>query len=100
MILIDRQTFTLTPVTGSVEQLVITNNTLIQQILVKPATATTTFDFSIEDEDDNAIYELSDNQERLNDTDVNIASGGNWTIKIDSASVDEAFTVVLTLRRS
>ncbi len=100
MILIDRQSFTIPTISGSTSQLVITNNSILQQIVVKPETATTTYDFSIEDEDSNVIYSKIDNQNTLNDSDINIASGGNWTVKIDSASADEDFIIVLTLRRS
>lgn len=100
MILINRQPFTMTPITGDASQLVVTNNSLLQQVIVKPTTASTTYDFSIEDEDDNVIYSKIDNQDTLNDSDISIASGGNWTLKIENASVDEEFKVILTLRRS
>lgn len=100
MILIDRQKFTLSTITGDAQQLIITNNSLLQQIVVKPTTSTTTFDFSIEDEDSNVIYEMKDNQDTLNDSDIMIASGGNWILKIANASTDEQFKVILTLRRS
>lgn len=100
MILIDRKSFTLPTVLGSLSQLVIINNSILQQVLVKPETATTTYDFSIEDEDGNVIYTKVDNQATLNDTDINIPSGGNWTIKVDNASANEDFIIVLGLRRS
>jgi len=99
MILIDRQPFTMTTVTGSAEQLVITNNSILLQVVVKPTTSSTTYDFSIEDDDDNVIYNSIDNQSTLNDVDISIPSGGNWTIKIDNASADEEFKVILGLRR-
>jgi hypothetical protein len=100
MILIDRKTFTITPILGVGEYQVITNNSILVQLIVKPTTSTTTFDVVIEDEDSNEIYKKIDYQGKLNETDISLPSGGNWMVKIQNASVDEAFGIVLGLRRS
>ena len=100
MILIDRKTFIIDAVLGVAEKQVIINNSILVQLIVKPLTSSTTYDIIIEDEDNNEIYKQEDCQGTFNEVDVSIPSGGNWMVKIENASVDEAFNIILGLRRS
>lgn len=70
-------------------------NKVIKNILIKPASSDTQYDFSITDKNSNVIY----NDTGLVGTtspDVDIYLYGNITIALANATADEAFTVILT----
>lgn len=72
---------------------------ILLQVVVSATTATTTFDFSITDEDDIVIKSWEGNTDELNE-DVYIPLSGVYTLEIANSSVDEAFTVYLGIDES
>lgn len=67
---------------------------LCQQIYVKAATSSTTFSLTITDPDSVAVRKFTNITGTLNDLTPFPMDGIN-TVEISSASVDEAFTVLL-----
>ena len=69
------------------------------QIQVIATTPATTFDIHINDVNCINVYNADNNQGELNEL-GNFPVYGNQTLYIENASIDEAFSVILTYRRS
>ena len=63
----------------------------LRQIIIKPATATTTYDFDITDEKDNTVYTKEGLTGYFSDL-VFLPLRGIYTIAVDTSSVNEAYT--------
>lgn len=72
---------------------------VLLHVVVQAATATTTFDFSITDEDGIVIKEWTDNTDELNE-EVYIPMSGIYTLAISNSSEDEVFKVYLGIDES
>lgn len=86
-------------ITGSGEETVISNNSILMQLIVYAVTPGTTFDVTICDEDDNILFAEEDYTDTCNEL-LSIPCYGNWKLKIDNASNDDLFKCILTFRRS
>jgi hypothetical protein len=64
----------------------------IRQIIITPATSSTTFDVNIVNNYGSEVYEVTDNTGLLKENDANILMRHNGTLTIENASVDEVFT--------
>ncbi len=70
------------------------NNGLLKQIIVKSATGTTTFDFSLTDNLGHKPFDTTERESqtgKLNEM-VEMPLKGMYTVAVDNASEDEAFT--------
>jgi len=65
---------------------------ILKQIIVEAATATTTFDFTITDEDNNTVYTTETKATGKLREEVMIPLKGIHTLAVANASADEAFT--------
>lgn len=77
------------------------NAALLKQIIVKAATATNTFNFTITDNKDNVVYDSSDTGGKATGTlraETNIPLKGIYTLAVANAFTDEAFTGRLMIR--
>jgi hypothetical protein len=99
MILIDSQFITVESILGEISELFIINNSILQQIIIKPATGSTTYDFSLEDVDGLDYYSETNCSGEYNQL-VNVPVYGNIIVNITNASVDETFIIKLIFRRS
>lgn len=68
----------------------------LRQIIVKAATTTTTFDFSITDEKDNVVYTYEGATGTLNEL-LYLPMRGVYTLAVANSSADEAYTGRLLL---
>ena len=68
------------------------DNAKLAQIIVKAATATTTFDVKIEDDNDIVVYQTETKPTGTLRHEVHIPLKGIHTVTIENASADEAFT--------
>lgn len=98
-ILIDSKPITITTELWDGNHEFAINNAILMQIQVKPTTTTTTFDIYINDVNWMNVYSSNDNQWEINEL-VNYPVYWNQTIYITNASIDEAFSIILTYRRS
>ena len=89
---------TLTASSGSASDTFITHG-ICHQILVKPTTSTTTYDFSLTDSGSIVVYESTDETGTMNDF-ITLPVSGNYTASIANASVDEDFSVLIVVRNS
>jgi len=68
---------------------------ILKQILIKAATATTTFNVKITDRNSNVVYDSDEEGDASTGT-LNAKKGipllGKYTIAVDTSSADEAFT--------
>lgn len=69
-------------------------NGIIKQIFLNPATASTTYDVYLKDEDENIIFERTDAKGRLNEL-VDIPVTASMTLLVENASADEVFTCMV-----
>jgi len=99
MILVDAQHISETTILGTAEHEFVINNAILMQIFVKPATGTTTYDFSLKDVYDNVVYEETNCDGEYNQL-VSVPTYGNIVFTIDNSFVDELYKIVLTFRRS
>ena len=99
MILIESQPRDLVTILGEAEELFIINNAILMQIFIKPTTASTTYDFSLKDINDNIIFEETNCQGEFNQQ-VSVPTYGNFTFVIENSSVDEIYKCILSFRRS
>lgn len=90
-IIVHRVYGTVTPSAGSASVALSCKNNALQNIFVKPATGTTTFDITITDQDGLIILTREDITGELNEQ-VQVLSDGNFTMGIANASADELFT--------
>lgn len=97
MIFTEDKNYTLTASSGTATQAVNNNkNRKLVQIFVEPTTASTEYDVAIVDKNSKTIYEVKDWTGKLVDTsNLPFYVYGNFTFRIDNASVDEAFAVIL-----
>ena len=72
---------------------------ILLQVIVSAATETTTFDFSITDDDGITIRSWTGNTDELNE-EVYIPLAGIYTLAIANSSADEVFTVYLGIDES
>jgi hypothetical protein len=73
-------------------------NSILRQILCKPATGSTTYNLSVENSDGLKIYENTSNTGETQFS-MTVPVSGKVTVKIASASVDEAFIIHLLFDR-
>jgi len=88
--------YTLTTASGT-DQETITNlkNSRLTKIYISPTTATTTYDFYILDKNSLKTYSIETYEGNFLDNEVIEYIYGNFTIVLENASKDEAFTVLL-----
>ena len=67
-------------------------SSLIRQIIVKAATSTTTFDFTITDNNNNIVYTTDTKATGTLRVELTIPISGICTFAVANSSVDEAFT--------
>jgi len=70
---------------------------LLQQVVIKPTTDTTMYDFSLTDVNNDIVYNRTDVSGTLNE-EVNIPLRGVYTMSISNATKDEAFDIILVVR--
>lgn len=99
MILIDSRPETGTTVLGELQKLFIVNNSLLKQIIISPASGSTTFDFNITDVNGRNVFEETNCSGEFNQI-VELPIYGNIYLNIDNSSVDEAYSIILTFRKS
>jgi len=99
MILIDSQEKTIPSVLGELTNSFIVNNAFLKQIIIKPDTTTTTYDFEIVDVNGRSVYEETNCVGEFNQL-VDLPIYGNVTVNITNSSVDEDYLLLLTFRRS
>jgi len=73
-------------------------NGLLKQIIIKAATATTTFDVTITDDKDNIVYFTDTKATGTLRHEVNVPFKGIHTIDVSNSSVDEAFTGKISIQ--
>lgn len=97
MLMPEDKTYTMTTSSGSAAQSVNgAKGRRLVQVLVNPATSSTEYNFTITDKNSQVIYDQGGWTGKLFDSE-NIPEYiyGNFTMNIDSATADEAFTVIL-----
>lgn len=99
MILIDSQPKTTPTILGELTEEFVVNNALLKQIIVNPATASTTYDVEIVDVNTYKYYEETNCEGEFNQL-VDLPIYGNITVNIKNSSVDESYNVIMTFRRS
>jgi hypothetical protein len=99
MILIDSQEYTESTILGELSQEFVTNNAILKQVIIKPATESTTFDFSLVDKNGNVTYEETNCSGTFNEL-VEIPLYGNTLLNISNSSRDELYKLIFNLRRS
>jgi len=72
-------------------------NGLLQQVVVKPATLTTMYDFALINDKSDVVYNRTDMTGELNE-EIVMPMHGVYTMRIQNATEDEVFTVLLLLR--
>lgn len=83
---------------GGVFQGNITNlNCLCHNVIVKPVTSTTQYDFQIINPDNQIIFERTSETGTLSEI-TTLPLYGTYTLKISSATVDEGFAISLVSR--
>ena len=97
MILIHPEKHTVTPSSGSATQTIKTKNHLLKWIHISPATATTTYDFTLTDVYDHVIFDTVDEVGKYSEPEE-LPTYGNLTLTISNASVDEVFNVLMAFR--
>ncbi len=90
---------TLTTSGGTISTTINVRFNKCRQIIVIPATASTTFDVKITDIYSVDTYHRKALTKKLNDQ-VELLTYGNWTFTIENASADEAFTCLLVFEES
>lgn len=70
---------------------------LLKQILVKAATATTSFDFQLIDDRSNVVYSTDTPATGTLRQELDLPMKGIYTVKVLNSSADEAFTGRLML---
>ena len=98
MILFNQITQTVTTSTGTVSGS-FTSNGICHQIIVKPTTSSTQYDFKITNSLNMDIYSVDSEVGKWNDL-LTLPMVGIYTYTIDNATADEDFTVVLEVRNS
>lgn len=93
-IVVHRSYGTVTPSSGTALVSLICKWNALQNVFVKAATATTTFDVTLTDQDGLIIWTRQDNRGELNE-ECHVLTDGNMTMTIDNASADEVFTYKL-----
>lgn len=89
---------TLTASSGSASD-TFTSHGLCHQILVKPDTASTQYDFSLTDSNSLVVFKRTSEVGTLNEF-ITLPLTGAYTVAIDNATVDEAHTVLILVRNS
>lgn len=70
---------------------------ILKQIVLKAATATTTFNFSLTDEFNNIVYNTDTSATGTLRQELEIPLKGIYTIAVSGASVDESFNGLLSI---
>lgn len=99
MIPVHQEKYSITPTSGSVSQTIRAGGNICYDIFVKATTSSTTFDVSLTDVYGNVVEYWQDNTGELSER-LQKLTYGNWTLTISSASVDEAFNVLLLFREN
>ena len=94
-IIVHRETGTITPSGGTVSVNVVCGCNVLQQIIISPATSTTTYDVKLTDIFSIDIFEREDETGKLNEDSKWLPMYGNLTLTISGASADEVFTYLL-----
>lgn len=99
MILIDSQPKTKSTVLGELSETFVVNNAILKQIIIKPATTSTTYDFSVVDIDGLSYYTETNCSGEYNEL-IEVPVYGNIIVNITNSSKDEAYLIKLIFRRS
>lgn len=97
-ILNNRVKRTLTTSSGS-DSDTFTAQGICHQILVKPATSSTQYDVSLTDTNSIVVFNNTDEVGTMNEF-IALPVSGAYTISVDNATADEAFTVLIVIRNS
>ncbi len=97
-ILINHIRRTLTASSGSASD-TFTSQGLCHQVLVKPATSSTQYDFSLTDSNSEVVFKRTSEVGTLNEL-VTLPLTGAYTAAIDNATVDEAHKISIVVRNS
>ena len=89
---------TLTASSGSASD-TFTAQGLCHQILIKPTTSSTQYDISLVDSSSVTVFEATSETGTINELLI-LPLIGAYTLSIDSATVDEDFTVLMIVRNS
>ena len=89
---------TLTASSGSASD-TFTTQGLCQQILVKPATASTQYDLSLTNAASVVVFKRTSEVGTFNEL-ITLPLSGNYTIAIDNATVDEDHEILIVVRNS
>jgi hypothetical protein len=98
-ITVNHQHGTITTVAGTVSANIRAGHNLLQQIYIKPATESTTYDFELLDIFDQSMLKLEDVTGTYNER-LNMPAYANWTLRIFDASADEDFYYNLVINES
>lgn len=72
---------------------------LLKQVLVNPTTTSTMYDFSLTNNQNDIIYRRTDVSGTLNE-EIDLPITGVYTMRIQNATRDEVFTVLLVVREA
>jgi hypothetical protein len=72
-------------------------NGILEQLLVKSASDSTMFDFSLTNDQDDVVLKRTDVTRLINE-EINIPFHGIYTMVIANATKDEEFTILLSVR--
>ncbi len=97
MVFIHDQKETITASGGTANDTLLIQHGLMNQVIISPATGTTTYDVAITNQRGVVVYDLDDITGDLLDSDVGIAMSQNATLTISNASVDENFVYYVSL---
>jgi hypothetical protein len=100
MIVAHPEKYQITAASGTIAQTINSGGgNICYEIFVEATTSSTTFDVTLTDKFGLVVYERFDITGKLSEMLQKIAYG-NWTLTISSASVDEAFDVLLVFRET
>jgi hypothetical protein len=100
MLVAHPENYQLTTSAGTVSKTIFTGGgNVCYEIYVEATTPTTTFDVTLTDRFGHVTFERYDITGKLSETLQKIAYG-NWTFKIENASADENFNVLIVMRET
>jgi hypothetical protein len=99
MIIIDSRPESGPTILGDLTKMFVVNNSLLKQIIISPATGSTTYDFNITDVNGKNVYEETNCSGEFNQI-VELPIYGNVYVNIENSSVDENYGIILTFRKS
>ena len=95
MVRVITATGSVTTSSGSATASIYLKKSMLEQIIVNPATSTTTYDISLTDLDGFIIYDMDDLTGDSIEDDPGVPTDSILTLTISNASADEVFTYKL-----